>query len=351
MRRTAACLTAIMAAACLLRTADAAANAKGMDIVIVMEVSALGVLSDGTGDAPWFGCPCLNREHFYLAPIKRDAKELAAGVTFPSAAAAGLLHEAGLAVSDGETGKTVLLDSAREYRFTKSFLTEPDAKGFESWKYHFARNGSGAPCRIGVSAENGCFGRDGAIRELAAAAVKAVTEGCEGSRAAVVPCGAAGDSRFITPLTAETDMLLAAIDAAPAQGGGDAAAGLASALRILNRRPLLERMGRPAAVLLLTGGDIFPLAVWDRCASLVRLIEAQRGAAGQAPFGVFLPESLAVGANAPVFAAGVLAEEGGFFALLEAAGAETVILPEHEKGEAAASALMELICGETLMRR
>ena len=344
MRRIIAFAAAVLLAGSVLPCA--AAETTGRDIVIVMEVSALGVLAEGTGNAPWFGCPCLNGEHFYLAPVKTEPLP----ITYPPAeAVSGAAAQDGIALYDDDLQREVLLDGGKELRFKKSFLTDAAARGFESWKYHFMRNGAGAPVRIEVSAENGCFGRDGAIRALAAALAAALTAG-EGNRAAVVPCGAAGDSRYMTPLTAETELLFAAIDAAPALGGGDAASGLAAALRLLNRRPLLERLGRPAAVLLLTGGDIFPAAVWERCSSLVRLLESPGGSPGEVPFGVFVPESLACGAGAAVFAAGVLAEEGGFFDLLERAGAEVRFLPENEKAEAAASALQDMIFEGDIIR-
>ena len=349
MRRMAACLLAALMVGYVFPEEvppSAGTEGQGMDIVIVMEASALNVLSDGVGNAPWFGCPCLNGEHFYLAPVETEPLP----ITYPPAeAVSGAAAQDGITLYDALLQREVLLDGGKELRFKKSFLTDAAARGFESWKYHFMRNGAGAPVRIDVSAENGCFGRDGAIRALAAALAAALTAG-EGNRAAVVPCGAAGDSRYMTPLTAETELLFAAIDAAPALGGGDAASGLAAALRLLNRRPLLERLGRPAAVLLLTGGDIFPAAVWERCSSLVRLLESPGGSPGEVPFGVFVPESLACGAGAAVFAAGVLAEEGGFFDLLERAGAEVWFLPENERAEAAASALQDMIFEGDIIR-
>ncbi|MBE5784698.1 MAG: hypothetical protein E7330_02775 [Clostridiales bacterium] len=331
-------------------TSAGAAAAAGMDVVIVAEMSALGALWDGEDSQPWFSCPCLNGDHFYLAPAAVSAEEEAMGVTFPAAAAAGEAGEGQLSAYDAALGRKVLLDAEKEYRFRESFLLSEEARGFESWKYHFVRGGDGVPLRIDVSAENGCFGRETVSRALAAAIAEAVLSEGGGNRVAVVPCGAAGDSRWRTPLTDEIELLFAAIDAAPAEGGGDAAAGLAAALRLLNRRPLLERVERPAAVLLLTGGDIFPPAVWERCGTLVRMLEAPRDEAERPPFGVFLPESLSKGAGTAVYAVGVLTQGGDFFDLLCAAGADAAFVSDKEKAEAFASATVEKLYGECVMR-
>lgn len=349
MRRICLALLAALAAGQVFPAEDAApgtqAGEGAMDTVIVMELSALGVLGEGTGDAPWFACPCLNEAHFYLAPA---AVEAGSGMdTYPPAAPGG---EGALSVYDAALGRHAALDADREYRFSGSFLTDPAARGFESWKYHFTRTGAGSLKRIPVSEAEGCFGRSEETRAAAAGLAEALIKEHPGSRAAVVPCGAAGDSRFATPLTSETEVLLAAIGAAPAEGGGDAAAGLAAALRILNRRPLLERLGRPCAVILLTGGDVFPPLLWERCASLVRTLEAPRGEASPVPFGVFLPESLACGAGAQVYAAGILTSGGGFFDVLASAGASVSCGREKEKAEAFASAMAERVYGEGLMR-
>ena len=67
------------------------------------------------------------------------------------------------------------------------------------------------------------------------------------------------------------------MDASPVQRGGDHAAGLARALRILNRRPLSERLARRAVVIVISGGEAFPAANTQRALRLAELLKAEKG--------------------------------------------------------------------------
>ena len=123
----------------------------------------------------------------------------------------------------------------------------------------------------------GCFGREEAAKALARTLAEAVLTAGGENRVAFCAFGEAGSSRWSCPLTESLADVLACIDASPVQRGGDHAAGLARALRLLNRRTVSERLGRRAAVVVLSGGETFPAENGTRCAVPCRGAQRHHG--------------------------------------------------------------------------
>ena len=135
----------VLMLACFAGASARAEQGSGVDVILLMDASAMTVLGGLGEEEPWLACPCLNPEHFYLKPAAADAQQLAAGVTFPDAAPLpkGQTARAGeLCVYDEMLGAWVALSLAQEYRFCHSFLSEPEARGWQPWQYHFMRDGS-----------------------------------------------------------------------------------------------------------------------------------------------------------------------------------------------------------------
>lgn len=188
----------VLMLACFAGASARAEQGSGVDVILLMDASAMTVLGGLGEEEPWLACPCLNPEHFYLKPVAVDAQQTAACVTFPDAAPLpkGQTARAGeLSVYDEMLGAWVALSPAREYRFCHSFLSEPEARGWQPWQYHFMRDGSGAPVRIAHGAACGCFGREEAAKALARALAEAVLTAGGENRVAFCAFGEAGSSR------------------------------------------------------------------------------------------------------------------------------------------------------------
>lgn len=342
-RRAAAAALALLLA-CHICALARAAEPGGVDVILLMDASAMTALSGAAAEEPWLACPCLNPEHFYLKPVAVDAEEAAAGATFPRAAplAAGEAAGAGeLSVYDEAVGAWVALSLEREYRFCHSFLSEPEAHGWQPWRYHFTRDENGAPVRIACSEACSCFGREQAAKALARMLAAAVLAENGENRVAFCAFGEAGSSRWSCPLTGTLADVLACIDASPVQRGGDHAAGLARALRLLNRRPLSERIRRRAAVVVLSGGEAFPAGNAARAVRLADALKARRGAETPAVFGTALAPEERRGCGAEVI---VLGFWDGGSALIDALASgpdARFCMEDPAAAEAAAAAVLE----------
>ena len=145
-RCAAACLFAL-----LFGSVPAQAAGEGVDVILLLDASSMAELGGAAEGEPWLACPCLNPEHFYLKPAAVNDAALRAGVTFPAAKTLAEGQAAGadeVAVYDETTGGWVALSTAREYRFSHSFLSEPEAHGWQPWRYHFTRDAEGTLVRI-----------------------------------------------------------------------------------------------------------------------------------------------------------------------------------------------------------
>ena len=347
-RCAAACLFAL-----LFGSVPARAAGEGIDVILLLDASSMAELGGAAEGEPWLACPCLNPEHFYLRPAAVNDAALRAGVTFPAAETLADGQTAGadeVAVYDETAGGWVALSTAREYRFSHSFLSEQEAHGWQPWCYHFMRDAEGVPVRIKEGEACGCFGRLEAGKALARALAATVLAENAGNRVAFAAFGEAGSSRWSCPLTGALPDVLACIDASPVQRGGDHAAGLARALRLLNRRPLSERLGRRAVVVVISGGETFPAGNSARALRLAEALKADVGAETPAVFGVpLLPEERR-GCGAEVIAIG-LWDGGSAFLDAFASNAEARFsFGQNETAVAAASAVIKrIVQAETLV--
>ena len=76
----------VLMLACFAGASARAEQGDGVDVILLMDASAMTSLGGLGEEEPWLACPCLNPEHFYLKPVAADAQQTAAGITFPDAA-------------------------------------------------------------------------------------------------------------------------------------------------------------------------------------------------------------------------------------------------------------------------
>ena len=197
--------------------------------------------------------------------------------------------------------------------------------------------------RIADGAACGCFGREEAAKALARTLAEAVLTAGGENRVAFCAFGEAGSSRWSCPLTESLADVLACIDASPVQRGGDHAAGLARALRLLNRRTVSERLGRRAAVVVLSGGETFPAENGTRALCLAEALKGTMGEEMPAVFGAALSPEERRACGAEVIAVGLW--DGGSMllsALASDAGARFTF-EKIETAEAVTSAVLNRI--------
>lgn len=341
-KRIALCWLSALLACLPLHVAHAGTG--GVDVILLMDASQMTELRDADADEPWLACPCLNPEHFYLKPVAVDAGEVEMGVTFPRAAPLAEGQEAvpgEIPVFDEALGAWVALSLTQEYRFFHSFLSEEQAHGWQPWRYHFTRDASGASVRIAQGEECGCFGREETAKSLASMLAASVLAADAENRVAFCAFGAAGSSRWSCPLTGSLEEVLACMDASPVQRGGDHAAGLARALRILNRRPLSERLARRAVVIVISGGEAFPAANTQRALRLAELLKAEKGAEAIPVFGAALTQQERCGCGAEVAVVGLWDGESPFLDALASDAQARFRMEDYKTAEAAASAVIE----------
>ena len=336
----------VLMLACFAGASARAEQGSGVDVILLMDASAMTVLGGLGEEEPWLACPCLNPEHFYLKPVAVDAQQTAACVTFPDAAPLpkGQTARAGeLSVYDEMLGAWVALSPAREYRFCHSFLSEPEARGWQPWQYHFMRDGSGAPVRIAHGAACGCFGREEAAKALARALAEAVLTAGGDNRVAFGAFGEAGSSRWSCPLTESLADVLACIDASPVQRGGDHAAGLARALRLLNRRTVSQRLGRRAAVVVLSGGEAFPAENGTRALCLAEALKGTMEEETPAVFGAALSPEERRACGAEVIVVGLWDGRSTLLSALASDAGARFTFEKIETAEAVTSAVLNRI--------
>lgn len=137
--------------------------------------------------------------------------------------------------------------------------------------------------------------------------------------------------------------MLACIDASPVQRGGDHAAGLARALRLLNRRTVSQRLGRRAAVVVLSGGEAFPAENGTRALCLAEALKGTMEEETPAVFGAALSPEERRACGAEVIVVGLWDGRSTLLSALASDAGARFTFEKIETAEAVTSAVLNRI--------